>query len=239
MKKLLATSIAAATFAGFAAPAAAVEGLSANVGLVSEYVYRGANLGDAGAYAGVDYEVAGFYVGSWIIDDGAAGNDGLETDFYLGYGMDIAEGFSFNVGVTTYQYTYTSDHENELGLSFGFPMGFGVDAYFGTDIDVEAGTSGDDVETDYGFFDLTWGGEVFGATLGYYKNDGDDDEGYDESEYKYIELSAGGEVAGLDMAVSYGRMFGAESTDASGDTTESSSDGADYIVLDISKSFDL
>jgi uncharacterized protein (TIGR02001 family) len=238
MKKLLTASIAAATIAGFATPASAVEGLSANVGFVSDYYFRGMNLGDAGAYAGIDYEIGGFYVGSWIIDDGGAGNDGLETDFYLGYGMDIAEDFSFYAGVTSYQYTSTSNHENEFNLGFGFPLGFALDIAVGEDVD-SAGNA-DDVETDYTFMAASWGGEVFGATLGYYKNDGDKDDGVAESEYKYFEVSAGGEVAGLDMAISYGRVFGAEETDLNTKVnTEYASDGTDYLVLDISKSFDL
>lgn len=229
MKKLLSASIAAATIAGFAAPAAAIEGLSANAGLVSDYYFRGSNLGDAGAYAGVDYEVAGFYVGVWAIDDGSSaaggnGNDGLEYDVYLGYGLDLGEDYSLNFGLTSYQYTYGSNFENEVNIGASFPMGFGVDIAYGNADD------GADADADYSNIELSWGGEVFGATLGRNASE----ESNDDSQSVYAELSASGEVATLDMGVTLGRVVASD--DAAGDDVGSSDY---YIFLDISKSFDL
>ena len=118
MKKLLSASIAAATLATAGVSAPAMAGLSANVGMVSDYYFRGANLGDAGAYGGLDYDVAGFYIGVWAIDDGNSdangnGNDGLETDYYLGYGMEF-DAVSWYVGYSRFEYTYTKDFEHEL-----------------------------------------------------------------------------------------------------------------------------
>jgi hypothetical protein len=237
MKKLLSASIAAATIAGFAAPAAAVEGLSANAGMVSDYYYRAVNLGGAGAYAGVDYENSGFYAGVWAIEDVS---ESLEYDLYFGYGMESGD-FSWSLGATSYQYTYDSLFENEvnIGLAYG---SFGLDIAVGNADNGEDGNAADD--TDYVFVALGWSGEVFGTTLGY--RSADDSAEYDElagtgdaeSDYTYLEVSAGGEVAGLDAGVTIGRVI--DSSDAglaSGYDDEGS--GNYYMYLDISKSFDL
>ncbi len=235
MKKLLSASIAAATIAGFAVPAAAVEGLSANAGFVTDYYYRGANLGDAGAYAGVDYEVAGFYIGTWAIDDLTGGQDGLEYDIYLGYGMESGD-FSWSVGLTDYQYTYTSDNEVELNLGLGFG-GFALDVAVGEETDVAA--NGDDVDQDYVFVSLGWSGEVFGATIGHADYDESADEAMDEADWTYLELSAGGEVATMDVSVTLGRVL--DSSGAAGVAMSSTGEGSGdyYMFLDVSKSFDL
>ncbi len=216
MKKLLATSVAvAAMTAGLSTTAQAeIEGLSANAGIVSDYYYRGVNLGDAGAYAGVDYEIGGFYVGTWIIDDGGAGNDGLEYDIYAGWGMETDSGMSFSIGFTDYEYTYSSVFQRELNLGLGFG-GFALDVAVGND---DQDAAGDD---DYVFASLGWAGDVFGVTLGAF----DYDQGGD---WLYAEVSAGGEVAGLDMGITLGQKF--EDSNAA-----AQDDG--YIVLDISKSF--
>ena len=239
MKKLLSASIAAATIAGFAAPAAAVEGLSANVGVVSDYYFRGANLGDAGAYAGLDYEVGGFYAGTWVIDDGAGGNDGVEADFYLGYGFDFGA-VTMGIGAATYQYSYTGDSETEATLSFGF-ANFGLNLTYGNDDDVETTELDDDgveqiveaSDQDYYVIDLSYGGDVFGATIGYVGYEETKSDAEDDYYWVYAEVSAGGEIAGLDMAVVLGQVLDNDDGAAEVDDTNP------YIYLDISKSFDI
>ena len=62
---------------------------SANVGIVSDYHFRGIQQTEsASASAGVDYENGGFYAGVWT----AEVEDGLEVDLYGGYGFDITDG---------------------------------------------------------------------------------------------------------------------------------------------------
>ena len=193
--------------------------LSANAGFVTDYYYRGANLGGAGLYAGADYESGGFYAGVWAIDDGGTsvddtgetseGNDGLEYDLYLGYGTEIA-GVSVTVGYTEYMYTYTSESEGEVNLGLGLGA-FSLDYADGED-------KNDGGDFDYEFYSVSWSGEVFGAVVGSY-------EGDDGTEYDYAELSASGEVSGLDVTATLGSRDG------------TNDDG--YLVLDVSKSFDL
>jgi uncharacterized protein (TIGR02001 family) len=250
MKKQLSLSLAAATLsAGLAAPAMAeVPGLSANVGFLSDYYYRGVHLGQSSPYAGLDYEVAGFYVGTWAVDDGvASGNDGLEVDYYFGYGMEHGD-FSWSVGFTGYEYTYTENSEAEIGFSLAY-QGFSLNYYVGEDNNPTAfdnlgnSVGGDDMEDhDYQFFTLGWAGEVFGVTYGNYKVTDVDKSfgkntpnvsGYQKDDgYQYLELSAGGELGGFDVAATLGRQFEAELSDAT-----ATSGGGEYIVLDVSKSF--
>lgn len=246
MKKLLSTSIATVMLsAGLAAPAMAeVPGLSANAGFLSDYYYRGVHLGTSSPYAGLDYEIAGFYVGTWAVDDGkATGNDGLEVDYYLGYGMEHGD-FSWSVGYTGYEYTYTDDSEAEVGFSLGF-MGFGLDYYTGVDNNPAAAT--DDIEDhEYQFVTLGWSGEIFGVLYGNYqvteidKSFGkktDNGSGVQKGDgYQYLELSAGGEVGGFDLGLTLGHKFDVKDQSATLGSEENS-DGGEYIVVDIGKSF--
>ncbi len=211
MKKLLATSVAvAAMTAGLSTTAQAeIEGLSANAGFMSDYVYRGQIFGEASAYAGLDYEAAGFYVGTWMADLGGE----LEVDYYAGWGMETEGGVSFSLGFTGYEYTQDTLSDLEVNLGLGF-AGFSLDVAAGTS---DAGDGSDD--TDYTTAALGWGGEIFGATAGYFEYDGGED-------WTYFEVYAGGEVAGLDATLTLGST-----------SSETALDNNGYITLDVSKSF--
>lgn len=249
MKKLMSASIAAATIAtaGISAPAAAE--LSANAGFVTDYYFRGANLGNAGAYAGLDYDISGFYVGVWAIDDGGtaatttgntvtgvtAGNDGLEIDYYLGYGGEAGE-FSYNVGYTQYTYTYTANYEEELNLGFSV-VGFGFDLAVGTAHDPKNGGSAGDTETPYTHIALSYEIDSYGILLGHNITDDSETNGTTnkgtDTDRTYLELSAGGEVAGLDMGVTLGKEIDKNTNGKENDNSDY------YLVLDVSKSFTL
>ena len=107
-----------------AAPAAAAaaeapaDPLSFNIGLFSDYRYRGISqtrLRPA-VQGGIDYAFAsGFYVGtwmsniSWIYDAGQiagtdVGHSPLEWDIYGGYKGEIAKDFTYDVGALVYYY---------------------------------------------------------------------------------------------------------------------------------------
>ncbi|CAA0079011.1 Uncharacterised protein [BD1-7 clade bacterium] len=235
MKKLFATSAAAiALTAGLSAPTQADDlGISLNAGLVSDYVFRGSQISGAGAYGGVDFEVAGFYAGAWVIQDhgqtGDFGSTGIEYDGYLGYGLELENSFNFNVGYTNYSYSYTSNREDEVGGSIGF-YGFAVSYFYGWNhvnkLCDGPGCDKDEV-TAYQYYDVSWSGDYFGALIGQKTVDTDK-----ATEYSYFELSTGGEVATLDVSVTYGRQFSVKE-----DGEDVGDSGSDYFVLDISKSF--
>lgn len=105
----------AASLGVAATPALAVD-LSANIGYNSEYIFRGIPQKTSSAMGGLDLEAGGFYLGTWGADVG----DGLEIDYYGGYGFDLGP-FSFGVGGTLY--TYTGDFDDtykEVNLSAGW-----------------------------------------------------------------------------------------------------------------------
>jgi uncharacterized protein (TIGR02001 family) len=186
--KLNKTHLLAAAFATLGYTQFASAELSTNIGLVSEYHFRGiAQTSDASASAGIDYEANGFYVGAWTADV----SDGLEIDLYAGYGFDLGDSTSASIGVTTYQYTGDFDtayNELNLGLTWG-PVSF----------EYSIGKRDDDValgvltEEDYTFFGVTVEKNGFYGTFGTF---GDDYEG------EYFEAGWGTEVGGFDVGVS-------------------------------------
>ncbi|ADL54114.1 TorF family putative porin [Gallionella capsiferriformans] len=95
--------------------------VSANVGIVSDYVFRGISQTshNSAIQGGVDYaHASGFYAGvwgsnvSWIYDTAAtaSGSPSMELDTYLGFKNAFAEDFSYDVGFVRYNYlgTYTA-----------------------------------------------------------------------------------------------------------------------------------
>ena len=105
---LLGSAFASAEEAAPAEPAAPYT-LSFNLGLYSNYMFRGVELSDGPALqGGIDWaHSSGFYLGTWWsnIDpyntgknspSGSTGNH-LETDWYGGYAHTFDNGFGFNV----------------------------------------------------------------------------------------------------------------------------------------------
>ncbi|MCY7295309.1 TorF family putative porin [Alteromonas sp. a30] len=187
MKTIKFTTLTSAVAATLLYSQAALADVSANIGVVSEYHFRGvAQTTDASASAGLDYTNEGFYLGTWAADVG----DGLEVDFYGGYGFDITDGLSSSIGFTTYQYTGDFDsayNEVNLGLSYGL---FSLDYAIGTrEDDFDLGI----VESDYTFLSLSVAYEGFYGTFGTYG---------DESDGEYFEAGYGTQVGGFDVGVS-------------------------------------
>ena len=105
-----------------AAPAepASPHSLTFNLGLYSEYMFRGVSLSDGPALqGGIDYaHSSGFYAGTWWsnIDkeftghgDGFSGGNKLETDWYLGFAKSFENGLGFNVMGNYYYYPDRED----------------------------------------------------------------------------------------------------------------------------------
>ena len=109
----LPTAVFAADAAPAAAPAPAYT-ISYNVGLFSQYIFRGLTQTDKkpALQGGVDFSHAsGLYLGSWAsniswLEDGAYyDNSSLELDVYGGYRNSIGEtGLGYDVGVLQYIY---------------------------------------------------------------------------------------------------------------------------------------
>ncbi|MFG6412599.1 TorF family putative porin [Roseateles sp. DC23W] len=104
---VLALSAALPAFAQEATP----DPLSFNVGVVSEYRYRGISQTrlKPAVQGGIDYALPnGFYIGTWAstikwIKDGG-GDSEAEVDVYGGYKAEVAPGLTMDVGLLQYYY---------------------------------------------------------------------------------------------------------------------------------------
>lgn len=120
---LAALAVPGVALAADAPPAPAV---TANVALVTNYLYRGISQtgGKPAIQGGFDYaHASGFYAGvwsssiSWISDESLASNAGLELDTYFGFKNSFATDFNYDVGFLRYNYPakYPSPMNNIIG----------------------------------------------------------------------------------------------------------------------------
>jgi uncharacterized protein (TIGR02001 family) len=105
---------AAALLANSAAMAGSMTG---NVGVVSDYMFRGVDQSVAGAavQGGVDYTFDfGAYTGLWVTNNSIGG--GNEADVYGGYGLKLGM-FNLDAGLIYYAYTEDTESLTNPGLS--------------------------------------------------------------------------------------------------------------------------
>ncbi|MFQ5644229.1 MAG: TorF family putative porin [Thiogranum sp.] len=99
------TIIASALLAGAGVAQAEI---TANVGAVSNYYFRGITQTDDGAavQGGFDYgHDSGFYAGVWGSNVDFGGKESTEIDLYTGFGNDIGDtGIGYDVGAIYYAY---------------------------------------------------------------------------------------------------------------------------------------
>ena len=149
------------SLAAVSAPALAVD-MSANIGYNSQYIFRGIPQKNSSAMAGLDLEAGGFYLGTWGADVG----DGLEIDYYGGYGFEVGP-MSFGVGGTLYTYTGDfDDNYQEVNLSAGWSI-LTFDAAIGTYDNFDGPT------LDYEYYSLTAEYNGFYGRVATFANDFD------------------------------------------------------------------
>ena len=133
MKKILVPTLIAAAIGSLASVAHAAEPestLAFNVGVVSDYRYRGISQSrlEPALQGGVDYtDKSGFYVGAWgstikWIKDSGASAGSVEVDLYGGYKGAVGD-VAYDVGFLRYEYagnklagvgTYVNANTNEV-----------------------------------------------------------------------------------------------------------------------------
>jgi uncharacterized protein (TIGR02001 family) len=188
MKTFKRAAIAATILTATLASQSAIAGWSANIGLVSDYHFRGIQQTEsASTSAGVDYAAdSGFYVGAWT----AEVEDGLEVDLYGGYGVELESGLTLDANFVSYQYTGDFDSAyNEIGVSAGyglFSVGYVQGKWDGV-VGNENATEGD-----YSLITLSVEKDGWSATIGSYGKD---------SEGEYGEIAYGTEIGGFDVGV--------------------------------------
>ncbi len=117
----IATALLVPAVSAFAEDAPPASPLSFNVGIVSDYLFRGISQthGDPAISAGVDYAFSnGFYVGAWAstvswVKDWT-GKGTTEVDLYGGYKGAFAGDWSYDVGAIAYTYPGHGDANSGL-----------------------------------------------------------------------------------------------------------------------------
>ena len=181
----LSLAVGAALLAASATPVLAEDSphsLSANIGVVSNYIWRGVTQTDDGAavQGGVDYgHSSGFYVGTWVSNiDWGTSDPNYELDLYGGYGGEVGE-FSYDLSTIYYAYPDADGDADfwEIGASGSWKV---------VTLGVQYTVSGEADDAPFDSGDVYWyGGLEFelpkefsiGATLGYYDFDATGSEG--------------------------------------------------------------
>lgn len=81
--------------------------LSGDIGIVSDYVFRGVSQSDEdpAVQGGLTYTFdSGFYVGTWASQVDFQSETDFEADFFAGYGFDISDKVAADVQVLRYVY---------------------------------------------------------------------------------------------------------------------------------------
>jgi uncharacterized protein (TIGR02001 family) len=185
--KLTLSALIAATILG---SSAAYAGASANVGVASNYIWRGATQtnDNAAISGGLDYDFGnGFSAGTWTsnLSDG----NGYELDLYAGYSGKIGAS-DLGVTLTNYRYPTIDDADfTELGASLGFGAAtVGVAYTIDSDDNKTPEFSKGDIYYSLGASTDIKEGLSLGGTIGKY--DFDDKAGTDYTHYQ-LNLSKG------------------------------------------------
>ncbi|BCN94039.1 hypothetical protein THMIRHAM_18240 [Thiomicrorhabdus immobilis] len=224
--KTLALSLAVAGAASVAmVPAAAQAGVSANVGVVTDYIFRGFNqsadgTGQPALQGGLDFETdMGLYAGVWA----STMDKEYEYDLYAGWAGTVSD---IDLGIAYTNYSYTdkvayapgASSFEEINTSIGYgPVTLAVD--FDVDPDV----------TNYIHYAVSYDASAVaeGVSLTYGVTKTDKDGGVKTKDAGYLDV---GYATTLDMGVDLTANF--IMSDAGADDTS-------YLVIGMSKSFDL
>ena len=190
---LTASVLTASLLGTLAVPSIAHAELSANIGAVSNYMFRGLTQteGASAIQGGVDYEDAsGLYAGTWVptIDFGAEATH--ELDLYFGFAGDV-EGIAYDVGYIYYAYIDAPDNIDfgeiygEIGLG-NFAVGIAYTAHSENQDNVF--DEGDIYY--YGSASLPLADDFSASfTVGYYDFDVDGKAGFEDASYVHYSAS--------------------------------------------------
>jgi uncharacterized protein (TIGR02001 family) len=174
----IALSATLATSALVSTQASAVEGLSANVGVASNYIWRGITQTDdeAAVSGGIDYVTdSGFYVGTWASN--LASGAGAEVDIYAGYGFE-ADGISYDFGYIFYGYDQSQGSAGDLDFGEIYAS-IGIDAFsFGVSILAHAEFEQDFADDVY--YTADYAVDVEGLEIGFHAGFYDTETSYED-----------------------------------------------------------
>ena len=183
-------NLASALIAVCVITSVAKAGVSGNIAIQSDYVWRGysQNLEDPSVQGGFDYEEAsGFYAGVWGASVDFGGAESTEGDIYLGFANETEGGFSYDVGIIEYTYHGGSGASDSNFTEYYFGGGFA-----GFSLTYSLGDEfGDNIEAGYSY-DFEEQGISVGAAYG----------DYDDA-WTYWTIGVSGEIEGIGWDFSY------------------------------------
>ena len=235
-KNILSAALAVTVLAGVA-PEAQAE-ISANVALVSDYRFRGISQSNENPalQGGFDYAFTkGFYLGTWgssVNFDSVTDFDGsLELDFYGGWGTEIGENSTIDLGYI--YYSYPGDDGGAIGNYQEFYVNYGW-----RELSLGAAYS-DDYYGDSGKFwylqaNYDWSfAEDWAISMHVGHNDFDKDVFLSTDKGHYMDYSIGltWSVVGVDLGLAW------VGTDLKNEDVFDTEWGDDTAVFSITKSF--
>lgn len=141
--KFIKLSLAAAliTTMAFADEEKSDLGVSANMAITSNYIWRGMtqSKNNPAVQGGVDLEYKGLYAGIWGSNVNFGGDASLEADFYAGYAGEVS-GIGFDIGAIQYAYPNDTDASNFAEVYFGLSKDweqFGVSAKYSAGVETD------------------------------------------------------------------------------------------------------
>jgi uncharacterized protein (TIGR02001 family) len=228
-KKSIAIS---AAMAAILTSGTAMADVTANVGVVSDYVFRGVvqNTSAAGN-GGLDWsDDSGIYAGVWatniegqagLANNGGTGNGGLEIDLYAGYGGEM-EDISYSIGFTHYGYTGDFDSSyDEINLGAGYGD-FSLDIAIGSHEAIAPATTDDD----YTFVSLGYATGPFYASYNTFSGDWGG---------AFYEFGMSTDIGGAEAGIS---IVNGDPEDNFAGIGTNTTDGT-TMIFSLSKSFDL
>jgi uncharacterized protein (TIGR02001 family) len=211
--------------------------VSANVGLFSDYVFRGISFNDEdpALQGGLDYaHSSGFYLGTWASNyTGGTPDDNLEIDIYGGFASEIADtGVGYDLTVLRYIYPGQSSGSeldyNEYLASVSY-------SYFTALVGFTPELGGDSNVDEYYYnlaFDYALPNDFgFTAAVGYTDSDRNDGTALSDT-YMDYSISLSKSLVGLDFALAY------VGTNSDGEDFAATADAADdRLVMSVGASF--
>ena len=108
--------------------------VSGGIGYSSDYFFRGISQtsGNPSTSAWVDWNDKGIYVGAWAGEVDFNDNASLESNLYLGYGYELTDKLSYDLGIIQYRYNHDYDNLEEIYIGVSY-NNVGVYHYIDTD----------------------------------------------------------------------------------------------------------
>jgi len=217
LAKLLPLTASALALAGTASLAQAE--ITGNVGVVSQYIFRGGiEDGNTALQGGLDYaHGSGFYAGTWFstldYSQESGNTDNNEIDLYAGY-SGAAGAFGYDVGLLYFYYTGTGESAGVEDADANVPELYAAGSYGPVGLSVN-----------YALDDATWTNQgdiylkasfqqplprdfAFAADVGYYLYEGDGEfikGGTEDGAFRdaTVSLSHPLGATGADMSLNY------------------------------------